>query len=118
MGVPSLSIRIVTRMEWLGQHVRVELPEPHVRLDPLVQRGQHVQPVPQHPPGVGPRLHLHNGRRNSFWLRRRDSNPRPSSYEPDELPLLYAAKRGWLRIEPIELRRRGHVLDSDPEGHT
>jgi hypothetical protein len=25
------------------------------------------------------------------WLRRRDSNSRPSGYEPDELPLLHAA---------------------------
>ncbi len=25
------------------------------------------------------------------WLRRLDSNQRPSGYEPDELPLLHAA---------------------------
>ena len=27
-----------------------------------------------------------------FWLRRMESNQRPSGYEPDELPLLYSAK--------------------------
>ena len=26
-----------------------------------------------------------------IWWRRRDSNPRPSGYEPDKLPLLYSA---------------------------
>ena len=28
------------------------------------------------------------------WLRRLDSNQRPSGYEPDELPLLHAAAQG------------------------
>ena len=28
-------------------------------------------------------------------LRRSDSNRRPSGYEPDELPLLHAARRGY-----------------------
>ena len=50
-------------------------------------------------PQVGSSKFFHYQKRNSstercccfFWLRRIDSNYRPSGYEPDELPLLHSA---------------------------
>ena len=33
------------------------------------------------------------------WLRRLDSNQRPSGYEPDELPLLHSAIKVYRRLE-------------------
>lgn len=33
-------------------------------------------------------------------MQERDSNPRPSRYERDELPLLYPAPERWLLAQP------------------
>ena len=39
-----------------------------------------------------PRVVGTRGSKMSAWLRGKDSNLRPSGYEPDELPLLHPAK--------------------------
>ena len=43
------------------------------------------------------------------WLRRLDSNQRPSGYEPDELPLLHAARK---RIPDHAAPPRSSLRDS------
>ena len=51
------------------------------------------------------------------WLRRLDSNQRPSGYEPDELPLLHAADRvyqGSLRRRPGRSGQRGAEVACPP----
>jgi hypothetical protein len=37
------------------------------------------------------------------WWRERDSNPRPSGYEPDELPLLHPASQLDNQIEKLSM---------------
>jgi hypothetical protein len=42
------------------------------------------------------------------WLRRSDSNRRPSGYEPDELPLLHSAMQLYRRpVHPLSEGAQG-----------
>ena len=47
----------------------------------------------------------------SAWLRGWESNPRPSAYEADELPLLYPAMVIPTGLEPVSSPWKGDVLD-------
>src|ERR1700733_6706564 len=71
-----------------------------------LMRGQKLAPVYRSDGAPGaPSTHRAFARKEG-WLRRSDSNRRPSGYEPDELPLLHAALRGyrtWHRL--LEVKR-------------
>src|SRR5690606_19894854 len=54
------------------------------------------------------RDHLHL--RAVQWLRGWDSNPRPSGYEPDELPDCSTPRQTWVDRPRTPRRRRGRKL--------
>ena len=51
------------------------------------------------------------------WLRRSDSNRRPSGYEPDELPLLHSAPKVYRRAyDPPAGRQWCGEAEGEAEG--